>query len=111
MSHSMGAMVFRAHGGPDVLEWAKVPRPEPARDEVLVKVAACGVNHLDLFTRAGHASLRLPLPHILGNEPVGTVAELGPEELPSGSKPLKRSSWSTSRLVSEVATSSGQRTN
>jgi NADPH:quinone reductase-like Zn-dependent oxidoreductase len=78
VSELMGAMVFRAHGGPEVLEWAEVPRPEPRADEVLVKVAACGVNHLDLFTRTGHASLQLPLPHILGNEPVGTVAELGP---------------------------------
>jgi NADPH:quinone reductase-like Zn-dependent oxidoreductase len=78
MPVTMGAVVLRAHGGPDVLEWSEVPRPVPQRDEVLVKVAACGVNRLDLFTRAGHASLKLHLPHILGSEPVGTVAELGP---------------------------------
>jgi len=76
---TMGAMLFREHGGPEVLEWAEVPRPVPERDEVLVKVAACGLNRLDLFTRKGHPALRLTLPHILGNEPVGTVVELGPD--------------------------------
>jgi NADPH:quinone reductase-like Zn-dependent oxidoreductase len=79
MPPTMGAMIFRSHGGPDVLEWADVPRPVPQRDEALVRVAACGVNRLDLFTRAGHPSLKLRLPHILGCEPVGTVAALGPE--------------------------------
>jgi NADPH:quinone reductase-like Zn-dependent oxidoreductase len=79
VSPTMGAVIFRAHGGPDVLEWAEMPRPVPAADEVLVQVAACGINRLDLFTRAGHPSLKLPLPHILGNEPVGTVAALGKE--------------------------------
>jgi NADPH:quinone reductase-like Zn-dependent oxidoreductase len=79
MPPTMGAMIFRAHGGPEVLEWAEVPRPAPQRGEVLVKVAACGMNRLDLFTRAGHASLKLRLPHILGSEPVGTVAEVGLE--------------------------------
>jgi NADPH:quinone reductase-like Zn-dependent oxidoreductase len=79
MAQAMGATVFRTHGGPEVLEWAEVPRPEPRRDEVRVRVEACGVNRLDVFTRAGHPSLRLALPHVLGNEPVGVVEALGPE--------------------------------
>jgi NADPH:quinone reductase-like Zn-dependent oxidoreductase len=47
-------------------------------DEVLVKVEACGVNHLDLWTRAGLPQVRVEFPHALGNEAVGTVAELAP---------------------------------
>ncbi len=75
----MGALVFREHGEPDVLEWADVPRPEPSGDEVLVRVEACGLNHLDLWTRRGLPGRPIPLPHILGNEPVGIVEEIGPE--------------------------------
>lgn len=75
----MHATVLRRHGGPEVLEWTEVPRPEPRHDEVLVRVEACGVNRLDVFTRTGHPSLRLSLPHILGNEPVGVVEALGPD--------------------------------
>jgi NADPH:quinone reductase-like Zn-dependent oxidoreductase len=74
----MGAMAIRAHGGPEVLEWVTVPRPQPADDEALVRVAACGMNHLDVHTRRGIPGRTLSFPHILGNEAVGVVAELGP---------------------------------
>lgn len=79
MNSSMGAIVLRRHGGPEVLEWAEIPRPEPSRDEVLVKVEACGVNHLDLWTRRGIPGRAIEFPHVLGNEPVGTIAALGPD--------------------------------
>ncbi len=75
----MRAVVIRRHGGPEVLEWAELPRPVPERDEVLVKVAACGLNHLDLWTRCGIPGRTFAFPHVLGNEPVGTIAALGPE--------------------------------
>ncbi len=75
----MRAVILREHGGPDVLEWAEVPRPEPGPGDVLVRVEACGLNRLDLFTRSvGHPTRPVPLPHILGNEPVGVVAGHGP---------------------------------
>ncbi|MDP6528327.1 MAG: alcohol dehydrogenase catalytic domain-containing protein, partial [Gemmatimonadota bacterium] len=74
----MGAVVMRDFGGPEVLEWAEVPRPVAEGDRVLVRVAACGLNHLDLWTRSGHRGRSIPLPHILGNEPVGFVEEVGP---------------------------------
>jgi NADPH:quinone reductase-like Zn-dependent oxidoreductase len=74
----MGAMVIRAHGGPETLEWAELPRPSPGADEVLVQVEACGVNHLDLWTRRGLPGRTLQFPHALGSEPVGRIAERGP---------------------------------
>jgi len=73
----MGALVMRAHGAPEVLEWAEIPRPVPAADEVLVRVEACGLNHLDLWTRRGLPGRRIDFPHVLGNEPVGVVAARG----------------------------------
>ncbi len=76
---TMGAMVIRSHGGPEVLEWAELPRPVPVRDEVSVRVEACGLNHLDLWTRRGLPARPVELPHVLGNEPVGIVEGRGPE--------------------------------
>jgi NADPH:quinone reductase-like Zn-dependent oxidoreductase len=73
----MGAVVIRSHGGPEVLEWAELPRPVPESDEVLVKVAACGINHLDLWTRRGERGVRVEFPHALGSDAAGTVAEIG----------------------------------
>ena len=73
----MGAMVLRAHGGPDVLEWARIPRPSVGPDDVLVRVEACGLNHLDLWTRRGLPGRAVQFPHVLGNEPVGVVVERG----------------------------------
>ncbi len=73
----MHAMILRAHGGPEVLEWAEVERPSPGPEDVLVRVEACGVNYLDIWTRRGKAGRPGVFPQILGNEPVGRIAELG----------------------------------
>lgn len=57
-----------------------IPRPSPARGEVLVKIAASGVNPLDTKIRAGAAAhARHPFPAILGIDLAGTVAAAGPE--------------------------------
>lgn len=72
----MKAVVFRTHGGPDVLEYTEVAAPVPGAGEVLVQVAACGVNHLDIWTRQGLGAT-IPMPHIGGCEVVGTVAACG----------------------------------
>ena len=73
----MHAIVARAPGGPEVLEWAEVPRPDVGPDDVLVQVEACGLNQLDLWTRRGGRPDVFPI--ILGNEPVGRVVETGGE--------------------------------
>ena len=73
----MKAVVFDRHGGADVLKYRDVPDPVPGHGEVRVKVAGCGVNHLDIWVRDGIPGVG-PMPHILGSEISGTVESLGP---------------------------------
>lgn len=65
------------HGGPEALEWCELPRPEVQPDEVLVRVRACSLNHLDLWVRNGVEGHRFPLPLIPGSEIAGEIAEVG----------------------------------
>jgi NADPH:quinone reductase-like Zn-dependent oxidoreductase len=74
----MKAVVFERFGGPEVLELREVPDPRPGPAEVLVEVKACGINHLDLWVRAGLRGLDVEMPHILGNDIVGVAVETGP---------------------------------
>jgi NADPH:quinone reductase-like Zn-dependent oxidoreductase len=74
----MKAVVFDRHGGPEVLEVRDLPEPVPAPGEALVRVRACGVNHLDLWVRTGLAGMALQMPHVLGNDVVGEIVALGP---------------------------------
>ena len=73
----MNAVVFDRTGGPEVLEYRVVPDPECGADEVVVNVRACGINHLDLWVRRGLPGIRPQMPHILGNDIVGTIAGVG----------------------------------
>ena len=73
----MKAVVFRKHGGPDVLEYTDVPSPTIRPNEVLVQVKACALNHLDVFVRGGMPGIEIGLPHILGNDVSGIVREVG----------------------------------
>lgn len=72
----MKAVIFEQHGGPEVLKYTEVPTPKPGAGQVLIKVSACGVNHLDLWVRQG-MGMEIPMPHIGGCEIVGTIAECG----------------------------------
>jgi NADPH:quinone reductase-like Zn-dependent oxidoreductase len=71
------AIIFRQHGGPEVLEFTDVPEPKIRANEVLVEVKACALNHLDIFVRAGLPGIEIPLPHILGSDVAGVVREVG----------------------------------
>lgn len=66
------------YGGPEVLEVAADhPDPVPGPDQVVVRVHAAALNRLDLFVREGLPTLTLALPHILGSDGAGHVAEVG----------------------------------
>ncbi len=71
----MNAIRFHASGGPEVLEYTSVPRPEPDRGEALVRVEAAGVNFIDTYQRSG--AYPVPLPATPGSEAAGTVVALG----------------------------------
>lgn len=73
----MNAALIREFGGPECLNLASVPDAVAGYGEVVVQVAACGVNNVDLQIRRG-ARARLGLPHICGGEVAGTVVALGP---------------------------------
>jgi NADPH2:quinone reductase len=72
----MKAIRIHSTGGPDALRLDEVPRPSPGPGQVLVQVAAAGVNYIDTYHRAGLYAL--PLPATLGQEGAGTVAAAGP---------------------------------
>ena len=72
----MRAALIRTQGGPEVIELAEIDAPAPAPGEALIRVRACALNHLDVWTRSGRAGYRPPLPHILGNDIAGEVAAL-----------------------------------
>jgi NADPH:quinone reductase-like Zn-dependent oxidoreductase len=73
----MKAIVIREHGSEDVLELAQVPNPEITDDEVLVRIKACALNHLDLWIRGGIPGTKLSFPHILGSDIAGVVEAIG----------------------------------
>jgi len=75
----MKALVFHEFGGPDTLKYEDVPDPRIKPNEVLVRVRACALNHLDLFVREGIPALKTPLPFWTGCDIAGEVADVGAE--------------------------------
>jgi len=73
----MKAIAFYEHGGPEVLRFIDLPDPEPSPGEVLVRVKAVGINHLDLWVRKGLPHLKIKYPHIPGSDIAGVVEKLG----------------------------------
>ncbi len=69
----MRAIVLRETGGPERLEVAEVPLPEPVEGQRLLKIRAAGVNYLDLLVRQGNYPQAPPLPTILGAEVAGEL--------------------------------------
>lgn len=72
----MRAALIRTQGGPEVLELAELETPKPAPSEALIRVRACALNYLDVWTRSGRAGYTPPLPHILGSDIAGEIATL-----------------------------------
>jgi len=73
----MKAIQVQQNGGPEVLQYVEVPAPQPKPNEALVKLAAAGVNFIDVYFREGRYPAKLPF--ILGQEGAGTVIEVGKE--------------------------------
>jgi NADPH:quinone reductase-like Zn-dependent oxidoreductase len=73
----MKAIQFSEHGGPAVLRYVDAPDPQIAANEVLVRVRAVALNHLDLWVRRGLPGIKIPLPHIPGSDIAGEVAQAG----------------------------------
>ncbi len=74
----MRAAVFHEFGDPSVVRVEEVPAPEVGVGEVLVRVAAAALNHLDLWIRRG-LPIQTPMPHIGGSDIAGVVTALGPD--------------------------------
>src|SRR5271169_3026295 len=71
----MKAVRIHAFGGPEVLQYEDIADPKPRKDQVLVRIRACALNHLDLWIRKGIG--KVTLPHILGSDIAGEVVETG----------------------------------
>lgn len=79
MTEDMRTIEMRESGGPEVLETGTRPVPRPAPHEVLIRVAAVGVNGPDLVQRRGHYPPPKGASDLLGLEVSGEIAELGAE--------------------------------
>ena len=72
----MKAVLFHEQGDINVLRVEEVPQPTPGLTDVVVKVRACGVNRLDIYSRTGRTKIA-PMPHISGSEVAGEIAAAG----------------------------------
>jgi alcohol dehydrogenase len=74
----MKAAVIEKQGGLENLVYRDWPDPIPREGEVLLRVRACGLNHLDIFVRRGMPGFPVPVPFISGGDIAGDIAALGP---------------------------------
>ncbi|RPJ28960.1 MAG: alcohol dehydrogenase [Chloroflexi bacterium] len=72
----MKAVLFRQHGGPEVLEYTDFPTPEPKPGEALIRLRAAALNRMDVMVRNGWPGLKLEMPHINGADGAGEVIAL-----------------------------------
>ncbi len=71
----MKAIQIKQPGGPEAMELVELPVPEPKANEAVVKLAASGVNFIDVYQREGR--YKVPLPFVLGQEGAGVVTAVG----------------------------------
>jgi NADPH:quinone reductase-like Zn-dependent oxidoreductase len=65
------------HGGPQVLAYEDAPEPVIKANQILLRVRACSLNHLDLWIRGGIPGMKIPMPHVLGSDIAGEVLQTG----------------------------------
>ncbi len=85
----MKAIQVKQTGGPEVLQLVDLPVPQPKPNEAVVKIAASGVNFIDVYQREGR--YKQPLPFVLGQEGAGAVTSIGPDV--KSVKPGDRVAW------------------
>lgn len=73
----MKAVFVEQFGGPENLKYGDIPKPSPGPGQALVKIAASGVNYIDIYFRMGLYPAQLPV--ILGSEGAGTVEAVAPD--------------------------------
>lgn len=80
----MKAVVLERYGPPEVLEYKDVADPEPRQGEALIKVAAAGVNRVDVWIRTGKYQVQLP--HVLGVDVAGEILSPPPTGFRKGDR-------------------------
>lgn len=73
----MRAVVIHQHGDLSQLTYTEIPQPSIGPNDVLVRVKACALNHLDIWVRLGLPGLKLPMPHVCGSDIAGEIEKLG----------------------------------
>lgn len=73
----MKAIYFEENGGPEVLRYGDFPTPSPEPGWVKIKVKACSLNYLDIFSRRGMPGIKPLLPGISGGDVAGEITALG----------------------------------
>jgi NADPH:quinone reductase len=85
----MKAIQLTQTGGPEVMQLVDIPVPQPKANEAVVKVAASGVNFIDVYQREGR--YKVPMPFVLGQEGAGVVTAVGSDV--KSVKPGDRVAW------------------
>lgn len=73
----MKAVLIHRFGDASVLQPGDAPEPDTGDGDILIRLKAAALNHLDLWVRSGERERNIPLPHILGSDGAGTVARTG----------------------------------
>jgi NADPH2:quinone reductase len=73
----MEAVYLTKTGSPEVLQFGELPEPSVGPNDVLIRVRACSLNRLDVFTREGSHGTRITPPHVLGGDFAGEVVQVG----------------------------------
>src|SRR3954452_16644945 len=76
----MKAVRLHGYGGVDQLRYEEIDRPKIiSATDVVVQLKAAALNHIDIWNRRGLTGMEVEMPHILGGDGAGTVAETGPD--------------------------------
>ena len=73
----MWGIQIEEQGGPEVMQWRELPDPVAEPGQVVVDLAAAGLNFIDTYQRSG--LYQVPMPYVLGLEGAGTVTAVGPD--------------------------------